>query len=119
MEQLTTIQTKNNLNNVFVDPEIGPGHGHHHYTVRQADTGAILLDIQFQKGPRTSPMSMHGVLDSDLLEIVYDRLKMFQEGEFATLENERALYHINEALMWLAKRANQRAARGVLGTNEK
>ena len=63
--------------------------------------------------------SIGGVLDVDLLEIVRDRLKCFQSGEFATRENACALTHIEEALMWMNKRKEDRAERGVLGTYQK
>lgn len=43
----------------------------------------------------------------------------FQEGEFATEYNEKALEHIEQALYWLNKRVEDRAKRNVLGTYEK
>lgn len=55
----------------------------------------------------------------NLLEIVRDRLTAFNKGEFATRENACAITHIEEALMWMAKRADDRAERGVLGTYNK
>ena len=57
-----------------------------------------------QKGPRKEKDSIHGVIDSDLLEIVRDRLKSFQSGPFSSRENACALTHIEEALMWLNRR---------------
>lgn len=48
-----------------------------------------------------------------------DRLKGFQQGQFATRENAIALAHIEEALLWMNKRVEDRIERGVLGTNEK
>lgn len=62
--------------------------------------------------------STPGVLEGDLLEIVRHRLQCFQKGEFATRENACALTHIEEALMWLNKRKEDRKARNVLGTNK-
>ena len=123
MKELNTIQRSDKLNTVHVADVIGPGHGHHYYEIHRADvpdssTLTKLLEIQFQEGPRKDPSSIHGVLDSDLLEIVRDRLESFQEGEYATPENEHALRHVTEALMWMNKRAMDRAARGVLGTNQ-
>ena len=73
----------------------------------------------FQNGPRKSPDSQVGVLDTDLLEIVRDRLKGFQSGEFACRENACALTHIEEALMWLNRRVEDRIERDVLGTTQK
>lgn len=113
------IQRKDNLNDVFVEDVAGPGSGRHNYEIRRADTGEKLLDIQFQNGARKEENSIAGVLDSDLLEIVRHRLQAFQAGDYATRENACALTHIEEALMWMSKRADDRAERGVLGTMKK
>ncbi len=56
------------------------------------------------------------MLDCDLLEIVRDRLKCFQEGDYRCRENAIALTHIEEALLWMNKRVEDRAERNVLGT---
>lgn len=125
MERLSTIQKRNNLNSVYRIPEKGPGGGYHDYYICLApcDIDNIpegsIIPIEFQKGPRDSESSRHGVMNEDLLEIVRDRLKSFQEGPYATRENAHALAHIEEALMWLNKRAEDRAERGVLGTMNK
>ncbi|MEA4928582.1 MAG: ABC transporter ATPase [Candidatus Limiplasma sp.] len=120
---LDCIQKRNTLNEVYAEGEAGPGGAHHDYRVvghgGDADNPAdVIAHIQFQRGPRNDPASRHGVLDSDLLEMVRDRLKAFQQGEFATRENALALTHLEEALLWMAKRADDRAARNVLGTNK-
>ncbi len=78
-----------------------------------------IAEIRFQHGARNEEGSTAGVLDGDLLEIVRDRLKAFNQGEYATRENEYAIAHIEEALMWMNKRAEDRAERGVLGTMRK
>lgn len=125
MQKLSTNQKRNNLNEVFREGENGPGGAYHDYSVlmwRSTETGGgsvSSVPIRFQKGPRTDPDARTGVLDGDLLEIVRDRLKAFQEGEFACRENACALTHIEEALMWMNKRAEDRAERNVLGTYEK
>lgn len=75
--------------------------------------------IDFQFGGRNEQDHVDGVLDSDLLEIVRDRLIGFQSGEFACDENEHVLYHVEEALMWLNRRIEDRAKRNVLGTDNK
>ena len=69
--------------------------------------------------PRNESGSTHGVIDTDLLEIVRDRLKAFQAGDFATEYNAQALVHVEEALMWLNRRVKDRIERQVLGTNNK
>lgn len=120
-ERLSTIQKRNNLNEVFRESGEGPGGAHHVYLVRQpvSEEVAFITHIRFQCGPRKEPESDHGLLDTDLLEIVRDRLKSFQSGEFACRENACALTHIEEALMWMNKRVEDRAERGVLGTYQK
>ena len=119
MLQLSTIQKRENLNIVCRAGEPGPGGGFHEYSVVREDTKEILLQVSFQKGPRKDPEARHGVLDSDLMEIVRDRLKAFQEGPYATRENALALTCIEEALLWMNKRVEDRAERNVLGTMEK
>lgn len=120
-----TIQKHDKLNVIARVGEAGPGGAYHDYEIRKmlnekrCEAGEVIATISFQKGPRKVEDSRHGVIDEDLLEIVRDRMKSFQEGEFATHENEMALMHIEEALMWLNKRKEDRAARGVLGTYEK
>ena len=120
--KLSTIQKHNNLNEIFRKGDIGPGGAYHHYVVYHGldiDRDETKTEIKFQKGPRNVEDSIGGVLDSDLLEIVRDRLQHFQKGEFATRENACALTHIEEALMWMNKRVEDRAERKVLGTYNK
>lgn len=123
MEKLNGIQKRNNLNTVYRNGEPGPGGAHHDYMIlfgtEGSPEGIAGVAIDFQRGPRKEPDSRHGVLDTDLLEIVRDRLRSFQAGEFSSRENACALTHIEEALMWMNRRAEDRAERGVLGTTEK
>lgn len=118
MIKLSTIQKRENLNSVFVVDEKGNGGAHHQYQIDTQD-GNEVLEIQFQNGARKLPDSIHGVLDTDLLEIARHRLQCFQQGEFATRENAIALTHIEEALMWMNRRVEDRIERNVLGTNNK
>lgn len=136
MHKPITIQKSEKLNTVYASDEPGPGGANHTYIICRndknhrieysdgsveihTDPDAIITTIQMQCGPRKDPESIHGVIDTDLLEIVRDRLKGFQSGEFATRENACALTHIEEALMWMNKRVEDRIERNVLGTNEK
>ena len=115
MRTLSTIQKREKLNTVMAVGDVGPGGANHQYVVEI--NGPEDLFIQFQEGPRNEPGSKPGVIDSDLLEIVRDRLKGFQAGEFATEYNAQALLHVEEALMWLNRRVEDRIERQVLGTN--
>ena len=89
------------------------------HTVKSDDPQEAFAIIQFQNGPRYEDHSVDGVTNEDLLEIVRDRLKSFQSGEFAIEENELALNHIEEALMCLNRRVEDRLERAVLGTYNK
>ena len=119
MEKLTTIQKRENLNEVYAVDEKGNGGAHHTYDIKILGKGGYNHRIQFQNGARKLPESIHGVLDTDLLEIVRHRLQAFQKGQFATRENAVALTHIEEALLWMNKRVEDRIERNVLGTNNK
>lgn len=120
--KLSTIQKREKLNDVYALDETGPGGAYHKYSIAEHTDEPGMLElalITFQKGPRKDPNSTHGVLDVDLLEIVRHRLQCFQQGEFATRENAVALTHIEEALLWMNKRVEDRIERNVLGTNNK
>ena len=126
MKKLSTIQKRENLNAVYQTGDTGPGGAYHDYVIRSGNTPGDgdapeleIATICFQKGARKDPAARHGVIDSDLLEIVRDRLKHFQQGEYATRENACALTHIEEALMWMNRRVEDRIERSVLGTYEK
>lgn len=126
MRKLVTIQKREKLNAVYAVDEKGNGGANHLYEIRPADDNPeaigehhVLATIEFQNGARKLPDSISGVIDTDLLEIVRDRLKGFQSGEFASRENACALTHIEEALMWLNRRVEDRIERQVLGTNQK
>ena len=125
MRKLSVIQKNHNLNNVYAVDEPGMGGASHIYEVQRRnpaypnDMDEPLATITFQHGPRKDANAIHGVLDGDLLEIVRDRLRAFQGGEFPTRENAIALTHIEEALLWMNKRVEDRIERNVLGTYKK
>lgn len=118
MRELSTIQKREKLNNVYAVDEPGAGGANHKYGI-YASPAELLATINFQNGPRKEETSIPGVIDSDLLEIVRDRLKSFQAGPYACRENACALTHIEEALMWMNRRVEDRIERNVLGKNEK
>ena len=121
MEKINTIQKRNKLNDVYAEGEKGNGGAYHKYGINFDAGGGYIRSygIHFQDGPRKINGSTNGILDVDLLEIVRHRLQCFQEGEYATRENEIALTHIEEALLWMNKRTEDRAERNVLGTDKK
>ena len=120
---LSTIQKREKLNEIIRVDEVGPGGAYHHYAVfpnreTEGEVGAF-VEIKFQNGPRNVDDSVHGIIDSDLLEIVRDRLKCFQAGPYSSDYNAQALLHVEEALMWLNRRVEDRIERQVLGTYNK
>lgn len=128
MRKLETIQKRKKLNDVWSVDEEGPGGAYHRYVICKHgevdwqvgnNSVGMLEDIKLQCGPRKEEGSQHGVIDGDLLEIVRDRLKSFQAGPFASEYNAKALEHVEEALMWLNRRVEDRIERNVLGKNEK
>lgn len=86
--------------------------------LKRDDTHDVLASINFQKGP-IAEVGINGVFMEDLLNIVANQLEQFQQSEYATRENAVALTKVQEALMWLKKRTEDRSIRGVLGTYQK
>lgn len=122
MRKLNTIQKVENLNIVKAMDERGSGNANHLYKIEAIvpdDEDIPFTLIQFQNGARKDPEAITGIIDTDLLEIVRDRLKGFQSGDFATEDNAEALKHIEIALMYMNKRVMDRYERNVLGTYEK
>lgn len=102
---------------VVVTDDRGAGNANHMYTVQTADEPtAILGQISFQNGP-IQESGVNGLMNEDLIAIVIDRMRGFQSGPYACRENALALTKLEEALMWLRKRTNDREARGVEGTS--
>ena len=116
--KLSTIQKRENLNEVRTSGSTGPGGAYHEYRIGK-DAITYFAEVKFQCGPRLDPNSTIGVLDTDLLEIVRHRLQCFQAGEFASEYNAKALEHIELALMYMNRRVEDRIERNVLGTNNK
>jgi hypothetical protein len=103
--------------------DLGPGGASHVYGVHVKIGEHVLVydvaRIQFQKGPRNEPGSVPGIVESVLLAIVADRMRCFNKGEYACRENALVLTKVEEAIMWLRHRADDRAKRKVLGTYQK
>ena len=128
MLKLTTIQKREKLNDIYAVDEKGNGGAYHRYIIcKKGETRwqngnndiGVVGEIQFQHGPRFEEDSIHGIATTDLLEICRHQLKSFQSGEMATREGAIALTKIEEALLWLNKRTEDRIERNVLGTMNK
>ena len=122
MRELTNHKL-NGLNDaltITVLDEPGQGNACHVYAISQAtELGhRELTRIEFQNGPILEA-GVNGISGEALLAIVIDRLRGFQDGQFACRENDFAMWKLEEALMWLQKRTRERLVRGVEGTNQK
>ena len=104
---------------VKVLDEKGQGNANHKYEIVLVENRNIVLsEINFQNGP-IKEAGVNGVMNEDLIAIVIDRMRGFQSSEHACRDNALALTKLEEALMWLRNRTNEREARGVEGTNAK
>jgi len=111
------IGTKKYTKVVAMD-EKGAGNANHQYEVIPAnENGFVLGKIAFQNGP-IKENGVNGIANEDLIAIVIDRLQGFQAGDYKCRDNAVAITKLEEALMWLRKRTNEREARGVEGTNK-
>lgn len=84
--------------------------------VKASQLARAHCDVNFQNGP-INENGVNGISNEALLAIVRDRLEGFQSGEFACLENEMALRHVNQAMDVLHSRTKERLERGVEGTH--
>src|SRR3990167_7269283 len=100
---------------VLTDGYVGPGNAHHHYLIK-AKGGDDFVGLRFQDGP-IKESGVNGIMDENLLAIVIDRLRGFQNGPYKCRENAIALTKLEESLMWLKERTAGRQARGVEGTH--
>ena len=90
-------------------------------TISENENGAsneIFANIKFQKGP-VKENGVNGCHNEDLIAIVIDRLQCLNQGDFACRENSIAITKLEEALLWLNKRTQDRIARNVDGTSQK
>lgn len=72
--------------------------------------------LTFQHGP-IKECGLNGLTNEDLLIIVADRLRSFQESRFACAENADALGSVEDALASLEARTVRRMQEGVEGTH--
>lgn len=71
-------------------------------------------ELNFQNGG-LAEVGPNGITEQALLAVVLDRLRSFNDGPYRSRENSVAITKIEEALMWMQKRADDRARRGVEG----
>lgn len=88
----------------------------HDYAIMTADNETVLTRVILQKGP-IKENGVNGCHNEDLIAIVLDRLNGFQESPYKCRENACAITKLEEALMWLRKRTQDREDRLVEGTS--
>lgn len=88
----------------------------HSFIVERTKDKDILCSIHFQEGP-INEYGVNGVCGEDLIAMVIRRLECFQNTDFRCRENAVAITKLEEALMWLRKRTNDREIRKVEGTH--
>ena len=108
MRELEVIMGEDKLNSVWAVDE-KEFNANHEYAIFRNDWE--IERIQFQRDPTEEKNSITGVTDSDLLEIVRDRLTDLQNSEFACKENENALANVNMALDWLYEKVLEKKRR--------
>ena len=86
---------------------------------------SVGLDISWQDGPidfdfetNTYLGGVNGAFVEDVILAAIQRLKFFNNGKFGCRENSCAITHLEEALMWLQRRHDDRVERGVQGKHE-
>lgn len=78
--------------------------------------GGLLKRIEFQHGS-VSEYGLNGVFNEDLINMVLDRLKHYQDSKFKCIENEKAIFHLEKALAILNERTKRRSDKGILDTH--
>jgi hypothetical protein len=82
---------------------------------RTADAKPVsTAELTFQNGG-LKEVGANGITDQALLAVVLDRVRGFNNGPFRCRENSIVITKLEEALMWMEKRSNDRSRRGVEG----
>lgn len=125
MQELKSSLLTNKYTRIFhEDSALFKFNAPHHFLILESDLAysentpcKILTRVDFQEGP-IKENGVNGVANEDLINMIICRLEHFQQTEFACRENDLAITKLEEALMWLRKRTNDREMRKVEGTNE-
>ena len=106
--------------------EPGPGGANHRYEFKRTLVGEEVANavakvgfLQFQCGARGAGGSTPGMTTAAVLAALIDHLKAFQSGAYPSRETALVITKLEEALHWTRARADERAARGVLGKEAK
>lgn len=79
------------------------------------------ITINFCKGNKEdeSVFRQEGLFSETLIQVVKQYLESVNVGELASRDTAMAITKLDEALLWIGKRASDRELRGVQGTYKK
>ena len=79
------------------------------------------IEIVFCKGNKEDEtvLRQEGVFTETLIQTAKQYLEAVNVGDMATRETSMVITKLDEALMWIAKRSEDRKLRGVQGTYQK
>lgn len=109
--------------NILTNDHRASDGAHHSYRIIVQKEGATAntptekveeVVINFQNGG-LKEVGANGITDQALLAIILDRVRSFNEGPFRCRENSMIITKGEEMMMWMEKRSNDRARRGVEG----
>lgn len=120
MEKRVEIYSENVSNTIiFATDEPSENNNANHEFVVAYDEGTHGGDLQrisLQHGP-IKENGHNGIFMEHLIAICIDTLEKFQTSKYSCRENAIAKTKLEEAMMWLNKRTQNRVKRGVEGTN--
>ncbi len=105
-------------NDVRVDHLSAPDHQDGHWYqiyCPEFPVGLETFDINFQNGP-VKEHGVNGITNEALLAIILHRLRVLNQT-YPCRENSLAITNIEQGLMWLERRTQDRQKRGVEGRN--
>lgn len=79
------------------------------------------IELKFCKGNKDdkTKLRQQGLFTESLIQVAKQYLEDVNVGELATTEATQAILKLDEALMWINKRAEDRKIRGVQSTYQK
>lgn len=86
------------------------------YTPEAKQERRQYINITFQHGP-IQEVGVNGAHIEDVIDLLIERLRGFNEGPFRCRENSLAITALEEAQLWLLKRTMNRVEQGVEGYN--
>lgn len=97
MRKLQPSRNYDGINNTYAVDKPGKDGKNNLYRVEKKESEGEYALIQFQSGERSSPGSIDGITDRDLLEIICDRLEKSADDVF----HRKALGNIRTAIRML------------------